>query len=98
MQPYDENDLLAVTVTAAPSSVGDDDDEANVAAVDKASVQLEPQTFPGVGGTKFCLVLRATVAAHHAEVIAFTYQVTVLTKVHDRDQDPIPLKDDDGPQ
>jgi hypothetical protein len=80
IQPYQADDLLDVTVTAAPSSVADDDDEANVAAVDFASVALEPQSFPSVGGTPHCLVLRATVAALNATVHAFTYQVTVLTK------------------
>jgi hypothetical protein len=79
IQPYQADDLLAVNVTAAPSSVADDD-EANVAAVDFASVALESQSLPSVGGTPHCLVLRATVAALNATVHAFTYQVTVLTK------------------
>ena len=98
VQPYQqEKDLLEVTVTATPSSVADDDDEANVAAVDKASVKLEPQTFPGVGGSPLCLVLRATVAALNATVHAITYQVTVLTTGRE-DLDPIPLDPNIAPQ
>ena len=90
IQPYLDEDLLDVTVTAAPSSVADDDDEANVAAVDDASVELEPQSFPGVGGNPQCLILRATVAACNATVHAFTYQVTVLTRSRE-DLDPLKI-------
>ena len=78
-----ENDILDVTVTVAPSSVADDDDEANVAAVDTASVRLEPQVFGGIAGTPLCLILRGKVAALNATVHAVTYQVTVLSRPTD---------------
>jgi hypothetical protein len=90
IQPYKEDDLLDVTVTVAPSAVADDDDEANVAAVDDASVQIEPQTFAGVGGTVHCLVLRTTVAALNATLHEITYQGTVLTKSRE-DLQPLQL-------
>jgi hypothetical protein len=73
IQPYGEEDIIGVTVTAAPSSV-DVVSTGGTAAVDEASVKLEPQ----VGAQ--CLVLRAKLAAAKAHLIAFTYQVTVLTK------------------
>ena len=80
VQQYLKNDLLDFTVTVAPASVADDDDEANVAAVDDARVTLEPQSFSGVAGSPLCLVLRADVAALNATVHRITYQVTVLTR------------------
>ena len=40
---YHKDDLIDSTVMVTTSSVADDDDEANVAAVDKASVALEHQ-------------------------------------------------------
>lgn len=89
IQPYPEGStLLDVTVTAAPSSTGNVDDEANVAAVDDARVRLEPQQFPGFQGTPLCLVPRATVAAHHATVHGITYEVTVLTEARQDLEDP----------
>ncbi|MCW4352442.1 hypothetical protein ONR57_03900 [Hoyosella sp. YIM 151337] len=73
--------ILDVTVTAAPSSVADDDDEATVAAVDSASVSLRPQTLPGVSGSPLCLVFRARVAAHKATIHAITYQVAIQSRI-----------------
>lgn len=66
---------IEAVVTASLSSFGGDPD---VAAVDRASVRLEPQTFGGVGGNPLVLVLRATLAAQDGAVHAFAYQVTVL--------------------
>lgn len=62
-------------VTASLSSFGD---SPAVAAVDRASVELKPQTFGGVAGNPLVLILRATLAAHEGNVHAFAYQVTVL--------------------
>jgi hypothetical protein len=47
---YQEGSLRDFTVTAAPSSVADVEDEAAVGAVDSASLALEPQQFVEVGG------------------------------------------------
>jgi hypothetical protein len=66
---------VEITVTAALSSFGD---APSVAAVDRASVTLEPQTIGGVGGNPLALVIQATLAAHEGNVHAFSYQVTVL--------------------
>lgn len=62
-------------VTAALSSFGD---APSVAAVDRASVSLEPQNLENIAGQPLVLVLRATLAAHEGNVHAFAYQVTVL--------------------
>src|SRR3712207_2675110 len=75
---YQEGSLRDFTVTAAPSSVADVEDEAAVGAVDSASVALEPQRFVEVGGTQWCLIPRANLASLNAELHAFTYQITVL--------------------
>jgi hypothetical protein len=75
---YQEWSLRDFTVTAAPSSVADVEDEAAVGAVDSASVALEPQQFVEVGGTQWCLIPRANLASLNAELHAFTYQITVL--------------------
>lgn len=96
IQPYSGNEILAVTITASPSAVGDDDDEANVAAIDSARVVVRSKSFPGIAGTKEYLVLRARVAAHRANVIAFTYQVTLLSLAREI-QDPIVVDEDDTP-
>lgn len=96
IQPYNIGEILDITVMVAPSSVADDDDEANVAAVNRASVVLEPQTFGGVAGNPNCLVLRARLGAHHANVISITYQVTVLARMSQLG--PIKLAPTDKPQ
>jgi hypothetical protein len=75
---YQEGSLRDFSVTAAPSSVADVEDEAAVAAVDSASVALEPQQFVEVGGTQWCLIPRANLASLNAVLHAFTYQITVL--------------------
>ena len=66
---------VEVIMTAALSSFGD---RPSVAAVDRATVSLEPQTFGGIAGNPLVLVVRATLAAHEGNVHAFAYQVTVL--------------------
>ena len=63
---------------AHPAVVADVEDEAAVAAVDSASVALEPQQFVEVGGTQWCLIPRANLASLNAVLHAFTYQITVL--------------------
>lgn len=68
---------IDVTVTCVPSSVADEDDEANVAAVDWCRVDWGPQNVSHVGDVD-CLTLVALVAAHKATVISVAYQVTVL--------------------
>ena len=75
---YQEGSLHDFTVTAAPSSVADVEDEAAVAAVESASVAFEPQQFVEVEGTQWCLIPRANLASLNAELHAFTYQITVL--------------------
>jgi hypothetical protein len=89
VQPY-RNEPLEIAVTAAPSAFADDDDEANVVAVDDASVALESQTFEGVAGPQFVLVLRATIGALSARILGFTYQVTVLEgRPNDQELEPV---------
>lgn len=81
VKSYAEGSLLDVTVTASPAVFADVEDEAAVVGIDGApAVRLEPQTFPGVGGDQFCLVLRVALAALNATLHTFTYQVTVLTQ------------------
>lgn len=72
--------IISTTITAAPSIVADDDDEANVAAVEDASIDLAKQSLPGVAGMPKCLVLRAKLALLNVVIHAITYQVTVLTR------------------
>jgi hypothetical protein len=88
--------LQDVTLTAAPSSFATVEDEANVAAVEGVSVRLEPQTFPGVGGSPLCLVLTVLVSGLNVTVHTFTYQVTVLSVVEPEARD-IPVGDDEVP-
>ena|SRR5215211_766023 len=95
VQQYNPGDVLDFTVTAAPSSVTDQEEE-HVTAVDSARVRLEPQVFPGVGGNPNCLVLRAAVAGLRSTVNLITYQVTVLTKLASINQ-PLPLGPDTKP-
>ncbi len=62
------------TATAGSSFGGDPD----VAAVDRATVSLEPQTVGGIAGNPMVLVLRAPLAEQDGAVHAFAYQVRVL--------------------
>jgi hypothetical protein len=89
---YQEGSLRDFTVTAAPSAVADVEEEAAVAAVDSASVALEPQQFVGVGGTKWCLILRANLAVLNATLHAFTYQITVVVPAVDEDGTVLPVE------
>ena len=83
----EEADLLDVTVCMTPSSVGDDDDEANVAAVDSATVLVQPQTLPGIGGQQACPILQGRLAALSANIIAVAYHVVLLSKPTDIPED-----------
>jgi hypothetical protein len=78
--------LLDHTVTVSPSSFSDDDDEGNLVAVDEAFVTLETQSQ--IVGDPNCLVLHPRVTVNYANLIAITYQVTVLTAVRDDVPDP----------
>jgi hypothetical protein len=49
-----------------------------VAAVDHASMALEPRLFPGFDESHLVLVLRARLAAARGVINAISYQVTVL--------------------
>jgi hypothetical protein len=73
--------ILHHTVTVSPSSFSDDDDEGNLVAVDQAFVTLEEQT--GLEGDPTLLVLHPRVTVNYANLIAITYQVTVLTEARD---------------
>jgi hypothetical protein len=95
VERYERGASRDATVTASVSAVADEDDEANVEAVDIAIVSLEPQ--PQLAGDPFCLVLRTTVAALHAKVHAITYQVTVLTDSN-TPVTSLPLDPDDAPK
>jgi hypothetical protein len=78
VQPYKGN-LIDFTLTAAPSSVATDEDEANIFAVDSATLELVTQKFPGVAGTLRCLQLKAHLGALNTRIDAITYQATVLS-------------------
>ena len=54
VQPYKGD--IEWTVTAAPSNVAPDEDEANLFAVDWAIVELKNQTFPEISLTKASVV------------------------------------------
>jgi hypothetical protein len=67
------------TVTVSPATVAPFEDEATLVGVDGASVALEgPQSFSGIGGDPFCLVLRVDLVGLNVTFHRFTYQVTVL--------------------
>jgi hypothetical protein len=68
--------VTSAIVVATISSIAGD---IETAAVDFATVSLQPFQFPGVAGTHFLLVLQATVAAQDGTVHGIAYQVTVLT-------------------
>ncbi len=72
---------IDATVICVPNSVAGDDDEANVAAVDTAIVQLKPQTFPGIGGNPLCLILDFKVAALNTTLHSVSYHVTIIHKI-----------------
>jgi hypothetical protein len=82
-----EADLLDVTVMMTTSSVADDDDEANVAAVDHAFVVVQPQTFPGIGGTQDCPILQGRLATLNAQVHGVAYHVVILSRPTDVPED-----------
>jgi hypothetical protein len=63
-------------VATALSSINNNGNGA--AAVDETSIDLEPQTFPGIAGHPLTLVLRARLAALNGSVQRIGYQVTVL--------------------
>jgi hypothetical protein len=76
-KPDNEGDLGVVqaVVTASLSSFGD---SPVTAAVDRASVSIEPRQFPGEGGSPRVLILRARLAVSEGTIHAISYQVTVL--------------------
>jgi hypothetical protein len=83
-----EADLLDVTVMMTPSSVADDDDEANVAAVDHAFVDVQvPQRFPAIGGDQVCPILQGRLATLNAQLHGVAYHVVILSKPTDFSED-----------
>lgn len=78
IRSYQQNSLVDHTVTVSSATIAPEEDEATLFGVDGARVALEPQTFPGVGGTQFCLVLRVDLVGLNVTLHRFTYQVTVL--------------------
>src|SRR5215203_4151766 len=88
IRAYQEDSLVDFTVTVSPATIAPDEDEANLFWVDGApSVALESQSFSGVGGNPFCLVLRVDLAGLNMTFHRFTYQVTVL--INDRTEDSV---------
>ncbi len=65
---------VTAVVTASLSSFAD---EPNTAAVDNATVRLEPRTFPGIEGSPQVLILRARVTVAGGKIHGISYQVTV---------------------
>ena len=89
VQPYkDDIGDIEWTVTAAPSSVSPKEDEANLFAVDLATVELKNQAFPGIPAdqSKRCLLLKAHLGGMNTTINAITYQVTVLSSAAQKDQ------------
>lgn len=72
--------IIATTVVASPGAMAPSEDEANVFAVDAASVAPEPQT--GIDGKPLCLILSAKLGLLNTTMYNYTYSVNVLTK-HD---------------
>src|SRR5262249_45577561 len=68
-----QDDLLGSTVTAAPSDLAPYEDEANLFAVDSATVTLRQQ---GESGRYLCLEVK--LRALNTHIRAITYQATVL--------------------
>ncbi|MBB3039734.1 hypothetical protein [Hoyosella altamirensis] len=86
----DSAQILGFTVSAAPSSVADDDDEANVAALADATLLLRPQAFAGIAGSPLCLVFKARIGVHKGIVSAITYQVTVQSRIGESKDGTLP--------
>ncbi|MFD6108224.1 hypothetical protein ACFWFQ_36850, partial [Nocardia salmonicida] len=72
--------IIKTTVVASPGAMAPVEDEANVFAVDAATVALEPQTFGGIEGNPLCLVLNARLGLLNTTMHNYTYSVNVLTK------------------
>jgi len=85
IRAYQRDSLVDHTVTVSPATIGPEEDEATLFGVDGARVALEPQSFSGIGGTQFCLVLRVDLVGLNVTLHRFTYQVTILSKVESED-------------
>lgn len=73
--------IIDTTVVASPGAMAPAEDEANVFAVDAATVALEPQTFGGIEGNPLCLVLNARLGLLNTTMYNYTYSVNVLTRL-----------------
>ncbi|MFF7052181.1 hypothetical protein ACFY94_27905 [Streptomyces griseorubiginosus] len=88
--------IVNTTVAASPGAMAPDEDEANVFAVDDASVRLESQTFGGIAGNPLCLVLNAKLGLLNCWMFNYTYSVNVLTR-HDPNFNLTPIPSDVRP-
>ncbi|MFF8544977.1 hypothetical protein ACF060_32375 [Streptomyces werraensis] len=83
--------IMQKTVVASIGAVAPTEDEANVFAVDGAEVQLEAQTFPGIGGSPLCLVLNVQLGLLNCHLFNYNYAVQVITRgAPTFDESPIP--------
>jgi hypothetical protein len=91
VKAYSQVSFFDVTAMASVAAYRGDEDEI-LATVDRVvSVRLEQQAFPGVGGSHMCLVMRANLAAMNADILRYTYQVTVLVNAGAVTNDLAPL-------
>jgi len=75
VRSYPRDSIVDVTAMASLATFAGDEDEGIIAGVDNVlSVLLESQPFGE------CLVMRASLAALHATIYRYTYQVTLLVK------------------
>jgi hypothetical protein len=68
----------AITVVGSLTSL-DVQDTTYIGAIDTVTVDLEPRSFPGIGGSPQVLILKGTAAVRNGGVARIAYQVTVLT-------------------
>ncbi|GAA3141875.1 hypothetical protein [Streptomyces echinatus] len=72
--------IVNTTVMAALGAVAEAEEEANIFAVDTASVALEHQHLTGIEGAPQCLILTAEIGLLRSTIYNFSYAVNVLTR------------------
>ena len=87
VRSYEAGSIISATVTASVSGFQPAEDEANIVALDMATVRLENQVFPGIGGEQPCLILRAKFGALNCTFLGITYQINILSRISPLDFD-----------
>jgi hypothetical protein len=76
VQAYSETEIETTTCVSI-ANFTTAEEQANLVAVDRAVVKLEPQSIGGVAGTPMCLVLHVDLAVLNSNLRSIAYNVTV---------------------